>query len=110
MAKKNHPAPIAEKPSADTCAKSNTFKLNPRQDRIVSELLAATSLSREQIDRIAGASNGPNVIMALRRKFGSDAISTRMVDGIDRDGKPVKTGRYSLTDVGYQRLLEAGVL
>jgi len=51
--------------------------------------------SREEIDRIAGASNGPEVIAELRRR-GLDIPCAR-VPCIDRDGKEVKRGIYSLT-------------
>jgi hypothetical protein len=49
---------------------------------------------REDIDRIAGASNGPAVIQALRRK--GIQIDTQTAERIDRDGKPCKPGRYRL--------------
>lgn len=51
--------------------------------------------SREEIDRIAGASNGPEVIAELRRR-GLDIPCAR-VPCWDRDGKEVKRGIYSLT-------------
>jgi hypothetical protein len=51
---------------------------------------------REEIDHIAGASNGPELIAELRRR-GLRAKCSR-TPGIDRDGRPVKFGVYHLDD------------
>ncbi|KDB51324.1 hypothetical protein X805_30900 [Sphaerotilus natans subsp. natans DSM 6575] len=59
--------------------------------------------SREDIDRIAGASNGPEVIAELRRR-GLDIPCDR-VPCYDRDGREVKRGIYSLTGEDRRRVL-----
>lgn len=73
------------------------FTLSARQRRVLEALASTTGrISRESIDRIAGASNGPAVIAALRHKLGRDAIETHRADAIDRDGHPCKPGCYEL--------------
>lgn len=58
--------------------------------------------TREEVDRIAGASNGPEVIAELRRR-GLDLPCTR-VPCIDRDGFEVKRGIYSLSSADLARI------
>ncbi len=81
-------------------------RLTPREIRVISTLWKSLSwVSREDVDRIAGASNGPHVVMMLRRKLtGEDGIEMERIDVLDRDGKPSRPGRYRLTDAGRQRL------
>jgi hypothetical protein len=94
--------------SADSMVDANTsptFTL--RQTRVLEALLLAESwISRESVDRIAGASNGPQIILELRRKVtGQDGIEMQKADAIDRDGRACKPGRYRLTTLGRQRVL-----
>lgn len=86
--------------------------MTPRQARAIDALSSTTGwLWREQIDRIAGASNGPEIIRQLRCKLtGYDGIEMEQVEITDRDGRPAKPGRYRLTDMGRQRLAEMGVM
>ena len=49
---------------------------------------------REALDRIAGASNGPNIIMELRRM--GLAIECERLERLDRDGRTCRPGRYTL--------------
>ena len=84
-----------------------TMTLTARQERVLQALKGTTGwIAREAIDRIAGASNGPDVISRLRSKLGADSIEMERVPVIDRDGKPATPGRYRLTDLGRQRLAE----
>lgn len=84
-----------------------SMALTPRQARVLHALELTTSwIAREAIDRIAGASNGPDVISRLRHKLGNDAIDMERFDTVDRDGRPAKPGHYRLTDMGRQRLAE----
>lgn len=85
--------------------------ITPRQMRVIRALSSTNGwIWREQIDRIAGASNGPAVIQQLRCKFtGYDGIAMELVDVADCDGRPAKPGRYRLTDAGRQRLEKMGV-
>ena len=71
----------------------------PRQERLLNALLAHP-VSREAADRIAGASNGPDVVARLRKRGLSAPCEMRR--GIDRDGKKVLYGVYSLTDSDRQ--------
>ena len=79
--------------------------LTPRQFRLLTELLHAGGwISRESVDRIAGASNGPQIVLELRRKVtGYDGIEMQKVAATDRDGRPCKPGRYRLSAAGRKR-------
>ena len=67
---------------------------NPRHLRVLAALLRR-SMPREQVDREAGASNGPALVGDLRA-LGLELPCTR-IPVIDRDGREVKRGVYSLT-------------
>ena len=82
------------------------LKLSPRQARVIRALMPGAWITREALDRIAGASNAPDVIMKLRGKLGHDAIDTERIDGTDRDGRPCRTGRYRMTEPGRVRAAE----
>ena len=68
---------------------------NPRHLRVISALMVR-GRKREEIDGIAGASNGPELIAELRRR-GLDA-PCRRVPAIDRDGFPIRFGVYDFTN------------
>lgn len=74
---------------------------NPRHLRVIHSSLLAPR-KREEIDRIAGASNGPELIAELRRR-GLEFPCDR-VPGYDRDGLPVRFGVYHLTDSDRRKL------
>lgn len=82
-------------------------KFTPRQQRAL-DALALGWIAREAFDRATGCSNGPDLVRQLRQKLGDDAIETRHVDAIDRDGHPCKPGQYRLTETGRQRLEQKG--
>lgn len=86
-------------------------RLTPRQIRVLDALIAAPDwIERAQIDRIAGAANGPDIIMALRRKVtGHDGIDMERVERIDFDGRPSKPGRYRLNEIGRSRIINSCV-
>ncbi len=69
---------------------------NPRELRII-RALAAGQHTREQLDDIAGSSNGPDAIAALRRK--GLAIPCCRELARDRDGNTVFRGRYRFTEL-----------
>lgn len=73
------------------------MSLTPRQIRVVRALLRGPQM-RETLDAIAGASNGPGVVMQLRIK--GISIDCERIDSTDRDGRPCRPGRYSLTRSG----------
>lgn len=81
--------------SAPSKRDSTPTDLSPRHRRIVHALLTR-SRTREQIDRIAGASNGPDEILRLRAKLGIE-IPCQRIPAFDRDGHDVQIGVYSLT-------------
>jgi hypothetical protein len=80
------PVPAAELLHTDT----------PRERRIVCAL-AIGPRTREQLDNIAGASNVPDAIAALRRK-GLEIPACRE-PVVDRDREVVYRGRYRFADV-----------
>lgn len=74
-----------------------------RQYRVVRALYQGPH-SREEIDRIAGASNGPEVVRQLRAQ-GWD-IPCELVRHADRDGLPGRHGVYRLSHSDRGRLRE----
>ena len=68
---------------------------NPRHRRALLALLIAPR-RRKAINRITGASNGPDEVMRIRRQYDLSIPCTR-VDGIDMDGHPVQVGVYHLS-------------
>ena len=87
----------AKKPRSQT--------LTPRLHRALTALAHTQDwISREALDRIARASNGPAVVQALRHKLGSpDAIEMQRVPMTDADGKTAQAGRYRLSDTHRAR-------
>lgn len=73
--------------------------LNPRQARILRALLERKR-TREEIDAIAGVSNGPDEIFRLRHNLGLRLPCPRKA-GIDMDGKPVEIGVYGMAESDY---------
>lgn len=72
---------------------------NPRHLRAIQALLTRP-MPREQIDQVAGCSNGPDLISAIRNLFsdglGKDKhLTCTRIKFIDRDGKPCRPGVYS---------------
>lgn len=74
---------------------------NPRHLRVIHSSLVCPR-KREEIDRIAGASNGPELIAELRRR-GLEFPCDR-VPAIDRDGYPIRYGVYYLTDTDRRKI------
>ena len=76
--------------------------LTARQERVVKALVTRRDwIWREEIDKIAGASNGPEIIRQLRHHHGIE-IDMVKVEKIDRDGRPCKPGKYKITDSGIE--------
>jgi hypothetical protein len=67
---------------------------HPREGRVLLELLRRP-MPREQVDKVAGASNGPALIQRLRERGLS--LPCDRADVLDRDGLPCKRGVYRLT-------------
>ena len=76
---------------------SNRFlgTTNKRHLRTLAVLLVR-QLFREELDKIAGCSNGPELVAELRR-CGLE-VPCHRVTRLDKDGKPCRPGVYSLTD------------
>lgn len=68
---------------------------NPRLLRAIRTLLRGPVM-RERLDRIAGASNGPELVRVLRRK--GLQIPCKRLPVKDRDGRDCRPGQYQLTD------------
>jgi hypothetical protein len=68
-----------------------------RQLRALVALLAGPK-TREQLDRLAGSSNSPDVVMILRRRFGL-LLPCALETVPDRDGKSVERGVYRLAEL-----------
>lgn len=105
---KENARPTEVKTSAPNTRKSNKPAHflgtgNPRHLRVIMALLVSPR-TRETIDRVAGASNGPELIAELRRR-GLDAPCSK-TPCIDRDGFEVKRGIYHFTD-DDKRLIRA---
>jgi hypothetical protein len=90
-----------------TNSADSTAGLTPRQQRALRELLRRR-VSREQLDRITGASNSPQVVAQLRAMgltIDCDRIEVR-----DRDGRHCRPGVYRIASASRhkaQALLKA---
>lgn len=102
--------PSQAESSAPNSADSRTAsRLTQRQSRLLAALLSKDWILREEVDRISGASNGPQIISELRRKLtGDDGIDMRQIEATDRDGRPCRPGQYRLNEVGRARLQGLG--
>lgn len=76
---------------------------NPRHLRVIAALLERP-IMREELDRVAGCSNGPDLVAELRRQ-GLDVVCLRQ-HRTDYDGKNCRPGLYLLTDTGRRQLQE----
>ena len=93
------------KPPKSTAPTSFLGTDNPRYLRILAALLTRAR-SREDIDHIAGASNGPAAIAELRA-LGlpkPDCLPCERTPCYDRDGHEVQRGIYWLTPSGRRRV------
>lgn len=78
------------------------FTDNPREIRIICAL-AVYPCSREELDQIAGASNVPDAIAALRRA--GLEIPCKRAPSADKDGETVYRGRYRFTANDRERTM-----
>ncbi|MFZ4538623.1 hypothetical protein [Propionivibrio sp.] len=95
MDKKTPDLPEGKPSAAAKRSDYSQFEITLRHVRIL-VALNVRSQKREQIDRIAGASNGPDEILRLRKKLDIEIPCVR-IPAFDRDGKDIKQGVYSLT-------------
>jgi len=68
---------------------------SPKRIRALIALAYRDWVSREDLDRLIGASNSPDSIMNLRRNHGLEIIM-REVKAINRDGRQCWFGEYNL--------------
>ena len=105
--KKGQPPLFAELTLADTkdsitkAACKFTGTDNPRDLRVIHSLFVRPR-KREEVDRIAGCSNAPDLIAGLRRR--GLRIPCQRTPGIDRDGCPIKFGVYQFDDDDRRKL------
>ncbi|MEA3299136.1 MAG: hypothetical protein U9R22_02850 [Pseudomonadota bacterium] len=99
---KNAQPPVKAELSALDSAKFTGID-TPRQWRVIRALLTGPQ-SRETIDRVAGASNGPEVIRQLR--VNGLIIPCELVPHTDRDGRPGKHGVYHLSESDRRRIYQ----
>lgn len=78
-------------------------RVSPRHRRLLLALLAGP-ITREEVDRITGASNGPDEVYRLRRLYRLVLPCTRR-PGVDIDGRHVEAGVYSLTEADRSTVL-----
>ena len=77
---------------------------NPRHLRVIEALLRRPR-RREDVDSIAGCSNGPELIAELRRRgLGNQHLACDRIRFIDRDGLVCRPGIYSLTEQGRRAI------
>ena len=74
---------------------------NPRHLRVIDALMERP-LMREELDRIAGCSNGPDLVADLCARM-LDIKCLRQTR-IDQDGKTCRPGLYILTDTGRRQI------
>lgn len=80
-------------------------RLSTRLIRAVVRLIAG-QVDREELDRVVGSTNSPDIVLQLRRK--GVGILCHLVDARDRDGRPCRYGRYELTPAGRMLLQQWG--
>lgn len=101
-APKNKPQTVtAGKGLARQHTRQFTGTNNPRCLRVIASL-RRRALSREEVDSIAGCSNGPELVAELRRR-GLELPCVR-IHFIDRDGRPCRPGVYFLTIADRRKL------
>jgi hypothetical protein len=83
-------------------------KISPRYQRVLTAMwFRAGWIWREELDRIATASNSPEIVRCLRRYYRIEFDMVRE-EVIDADGRASRPGKYRLTDLGRAKLLAMG--
>lgn len=77
---------------------------NPRELRVIDALMRRAGILREELDRVAGCSNGPDLVKRLKVR-GLD-LECRTVESRDRDGRVCWSGWYFFTAVGRRQIIE----
>lgn len=79
------------------------MKLSTREKRVINAL-SVCPIMRENLDSIAGCSNGPGLVAGLRRKGLS--IPCERIERYDKDGNASYPGQYSFTNEDKQIVRE----
>ncbi|HKT98053.1 MAG TPA: hypothetical protein VJS30_16235 [Paraburkholderia sp.] len=98
MDKKNGRQP---KPTTANTQREFSGTSNKRHLRVLQALMRRP-MPREEVDRVAGASNGPDLIFDLRGK--GLEIPCVKVPCIDRDGLEVERGVYSTSGADRRKI------
>ena len=88
---------------ADSTSTHSSKRLSPRERRLLSVLSEHGETSRHDLDRLAGYENTPDGVLHLRRRLGFELPMTKK-PFVDRDGRPVRIGYYSLSDGDRSKL------
>jgi len=94
------PEPSKENPSTPN-KREFTGTDNPRHLRAIAALLHRP-LPRENLDTVAGCSNGPELVAELRRR--GLEVPCRRINFVDRDGCICRPGVYFLTLADRRKL------
>lgn len=94
---------VAGRRTANSTTRRFAGTRNSRELRALSVLIDRP-LMREELDRIAGASNAPDLIFRLR--YRGLEIPCERLESVDRDGKPCRPGRYSLSAQDRRAVLD----
>lgn len=90
----------AEQSAAGQGKRKFTGTDNPRHLRALAALLRRP-VSREELDSVAGCSNGPELVAELRRRgLGKEHLPCERINFTDRDGNTCRPGVYSLSEKG----------
>ncbi|RYH62900.1 MAG: hypothetical protein EON54_08925 [Alcaligenaceae bacterium] len=94
------PEPSKENPSAQN-NREFTGTDNPRYLRAIAALLRRP-LPRENLDTVAGCSNGPELVAELRRR--GLELPCERINFVDRDGFICRPGVYFLTTADRRKV------
>jgi hypothetical protein len=83
--------------------------LSPRLKRLLALLAKREWVWREEVDRLAGVSNGPELVRQLRGILGQEGVEMQRVRSLDRDGCVCRPGRYKLTELGRESVARLGL-
>jgi len=94
-------ASVAAKSAGQGTAKHcpQHLTIGPRHRRLLAALERRTTVTREQADRIAHASNSPHYVGELRKRYGIP-VQLLMASGIDYGGQKIQYGVYWLDGDG----------
>lgn len=77
-------------------------RIDTRGARLLAELLRVTTLGRMEIQQRVGVANAPELVRRMRNRY-EVPIATEMRELVDRDGRTVRVGSYSLSSEHARR-------